>query len=109
MSKYQVRDTTPDDDYGLPEIPLRGTKEECDQWADRHNAKVVASGGDPCFAVEAIQHYVVWGHINYVGKVSVEAGSEEEAKLKFELDTAVGDVNIKGGEGFVAQSAEVIQ
>lgn len=42
---YQVRDTT-------SEIPVTGTKDECETWAERHNAKVVAAGGDPCFVAE---------------------------------------------------------
>jgi hypothetical protein len=109
MSKYQVRDTSTGEDYEPIEIPFTGTKDECDQWAERHNRKVINAGGDECFVVEKIQHYVVHGYINYVGRVSVEAGSEAEARQKFEQETSVDDVNIKGGEGFVAVEAEVIQ
>lgn len=109
MSKYQVRDTDTGEDYEPIETPFSGTKEECDQWALRNNRDAINDGDEVHFVVEKVQHYVVHGYINYVGRVSVEAGSEEEARQKFEQETSVDDVNIKGGEGFVAVETELIQ
>lgn len=107
MNKYQVRDTSNDEDWEPIEIPFQGTKEQCDQWALRHNRKVINAGGEACFVVEQVRHYVVHGYVNYVGRASVEAGSEDEARQKFESgDLSVNDLNIKGGEGFVAVEAE---
>lgn len=49
MAEFQVIDMDEDKEV------LRGTHNECAQWADRHNLKVVGMGGDPCYVVREVK------------------------------------------------------
>ena len=46
-------------------VALRGSHNECAQWADRHNEKVVGSGGDPCFVVREEHEVSNWDRDDY--------------------------------------------
>jgi hypothetical protein len=49
MSIYRVIDTDEGNEV------YRGTLGQCNAWAERHNLKVIANGGDVCFVVERVE------------------------------------------------------
>jgi hypothetical protein len=56
-----------------------------------------------------MKHFIVYGHVHYVVKASVEAESEEAAMRIFEMELSLDEVRIKGGDGFVALNADEVK
>jgi len=53
--------------------------------------------------------FIVYGHVHYTVKATVQAESEEEAMHIFEMELSLADVRTTGGDGFVALNADELE
>ena len=80
-------------------VVLRGSHDECAKWADRHNLKVVGSGGDPCFVVREEPEVSNWERDAYqFPRLLAEISAVGLTNAQFEglavsMDLTIADLN----------------